>query len=71
MKKREYKIPVSKLPDPGMQGAPAALMRVLRRAHLMPHKTGTGVTVIRDGEVEQIVPDPELYEGFVPSRPRG
>lgn len=71
MKKREYKIPVSKLPDPDMQAAPAALMRALRRAHLIAHQTGTGVIVMRDGEVVEIEPDPELYEGFVPTPPPG
>ena len=71
MKKNEFKIPVSKLPDPDMQAVPAALMRAMRRAHLIAHQTGTGVVVMRDGEVVEIEPDPELYEGFVPTRPLG
>lgn len=64
MKKKEFKIPVSKLPDPDMQAVPAALMRALRRAHLIAHQTGTGVVVMRDGEVVEIEPVPELYEGL-------
>lgn len=64
MKKKEFKIPVSKLPDLDMQAVPAALMRALRRAHLIAHQTGMGVVVMRDGEVVEIEPDPELYEGL-------
>ena len=62
MKKEEWKIPVSRLPDPDMQAAPAALMRAVKRAHLIAHQTGTGVIVMRDGKVVEIEPDPELYE---------
>ena len=62
MKKAKFRIPVSKLPDPDMQAAPAALMRAVKRAHLIAHQTGTGVIVMRDGKVVEIEPDPELYE---------
>ncbi len=62
MNDEKYKIPVSKLPDPDMQAAPATLMRAARRAHLIAHQTGTGVVVMRDGEVVEIEPDPEMYE---------
>ena len=61
MKKSEYKIPVSKLADPDMQAAPAALFRAAQRAHLIAHQTGTGVVVMRDGKVVEIEPDPEMY----------
>ncbi len=46
MKKRKYKISVSKLADPDMQAAPAALFRAAQRAHLIAHQTGTGVVVM-------------------------
>ena len=64
MKEEKYKIPVSKLPDADMQAAPKALMRAMRRAHLIAHQTGTGVIVMQDGKVVEIEPDPELYEGL-------
>ena len=64
MKKDKYPIPVSKLTDPDMQAVPAALMRAARRAHQIAHQTGTGVVVMRDGEVVEIEPDPEMYEGL-------
>ncbi len=62
MKKEEREIPVSKLEDPDMQAVLAALMRAARRAHLIAHQTGTGVIAMRDGEVVEIEPDPEMYE---------
>ena len=62
MKKEKFRIPVSKLPDPDMQAAPAALMRAVKRAHLIAHQAGTGVIVMRDGKVVEIEPDPELYK---------
>ena len=61
MKKSKYKIPVSKLADPDMRAAPAALFRAARRAHLIAHQTGTGVVVMRDGKVVEIEPDPDMY----------
>lgn len=64
MKKGKYQIPVSKLADPDMQAVPIALMRAVRRAHQIAHQTGTGVVVMRDGEVVEIEPDPEMYEGL-------
>lgn len=64
MKKGKYQIPVSKLADPDMQAVPIALMRAARRAHRIAHQTGTGVVVMRDGEVVEIEPDPEMYEGL-------
>lgn len=64
MKKDKYQIPVSKLTDPDMQAVPAALMRAARRAHQIAHQTGTSVIVMRDGEVVEIEPDPEMYEGL-------
>ena len=61
MKKNTYKIPVSKLADPDMQAAPAALFRSAQRAHLIAHQTGTRVVVMRDGKVVEIEPDPDMY----------
>ena len=61
MKKSKYKIPVSKLTDPDMRAAPAALFRAAQRAHLIAHQAGTGVVVMRDGKVVEIEPDPEMY----------
>lgn len=42
----------------------AALKRAARRAHLIAHLTGTKVVIMRDGEVVEIDPDPEMYEGL-------
>ena len=64
MKEPKQPIPVSKLDDPDMQAVLAALMRAARRAHLIAHQTGTGVIVMRDGEVVEIEPDPAMYEGL-------
>lgn len=61
MKKSKYKVPVSKLVDPDMQAAPAALVRAAQRAHLIAHQTGTRVVVMRDGKVVEIEPDPDMY----------
>lgn len=69
MTKRKYNIPVSKLDDPDMQAAPAALFRAARRAHLIAHQHGECVVVMRDGKVVEIDPDPEMYEGLPPSPP--
>ena len=41
-----------------------ALVRAARRAHQIAHQTGTGVVVMRDGEVVEIEPDPEMYESL-------
>ena len=62
MKHETETIPVSKLTDPDMQAVTAALMRAARRAHLIAHQTGTGVVVMRAGQVVEIEPDPEMYE---------
>ncbi len=48
--------------DADTEGVTAALTRAARRAHLIAHRTGTGVVVMRDGEVVEIEPDPEMYE---------
>ncbi len=59
------KIPEEKSPDQDdlyAQGIMAALMRAVRRAHLVAHQTGTGVIVMRDGKVVEIDPDPDMYE---------
>lgn len=64
MKKSKYKIPISKSTDPDMQAAPAALFRAAQRAHLIAHQTGTRVVVMRDGEVVEIEPDPDMYNAI-------
>ncbi len=54
--------PEKKSPNPDeTEGITAALMRAARRAHLIAHQAGTGVVVMRDGEVMEIEPDPEMY----------
>lgn len=45
------KQPVSCLPDPDMQAAPAALLRAARRAREIAQRTGTAVVVMRDGKL--------------------
>ena len=42
---------VSKLPDPDMQGAPAALLRAGRRAREIARQTNTAGVVMRNGEL--------------------
>ena len=54
-------LPVSKLEDPDMQAAPAALLRAAKRAHLIAWQSGTGVVVMHEGKVVEIEPDPEMY----------
>ena len=65
MKKSNCKIPVSKLTDPDMQAAPAALFRAAQLAHLIAYQAGTGVVVMRDGKVVEIEPDPDMYGGLL------
>ena len=51
---------VSRLPNRDMQGAPAALLRAARRAREIARQTGTGIIVMRAGEVVEVpVPDEE------------
>ena len=48
----------SKLADPDMQAAPAALLRAARRAREIARRTGTPLIVMRDGKlIEQPVGD--------------
>ena len=61
MKKSKYIPPVSQSDDPDLQGAPAAMMRALKRAHKIAHDTNTGIVIMRDGEVVEVPPDPGLY----------
>ena len=59
-------LPEKRSPNPDdTEGVTAALMRAARRAHLIAHQTGTGVVVMRDGEVVEIEPDPEMYGGLL------
>lgn len=62
MKEPKQPIPVSKLDDPDMQAVPGALYRAARRAHKIAHQHKTGVVVMRDGEVIEIEPEPDMYE---------
>lgn len=62
MKKPKRPIPVSKLDDPDMQAVPRALYRAARRAHKIAHQHKTGVVIMRDDEVIEIEPKPEMYE---------
>lgn len=56
------RLPVSKLDDPDMQAAPAAMERAVRRAHRDAHRHGTGVLVVENGKMVEVAPDPALYE---------
>lgn len=60
-KPAEKKAPKSDEADDGVM---AALKRAARRAHLIAHLAGTKVVIMRDGEVVEIDPDPEMYEGL-------
>ncbi|MDD9807045.1 MAG: hypothetical protein OXU34_02055 [Gammaproteobacteria bacterium] len=51
-------------PNEVNDGVMAALKRAARRAHLIAHLTGTKVVIMRDDEVVEIDPDPEMYEGL-------
>jgi len=62
MKEPKQPIPISKLDDPDMQAVPGALYRAARRAHKIAQQHKTGVVVMRDGEVIEVDPDPEMYE---------
>ncbi len=53
------------LGDTDTEGVTAALIRAAQRAHLIAHQTGTGVVVMRDGEVVEIEPDPAMYGGLL------
>ena len=43
-----------------------ARARAARRAHLVAHRAGTRVVTVRDGEVVEIDPDPEMCAGLEP-----
>ena len=58
------RLPVSKLNDPDMQAAPAAMERAVRRAHWVAHVHGTTVLVVENGEMVEVAPDPALYEDY-------
>ena len=51
---------VSKLPDPDMQGAPAALLRAGRRAREIARQTNPAVVVMRNGELFEERDTPDL-----------
>ena len=62
------RLPVSKLDDPDMQAAPAAMERAVRRAKRGAHRHGTGVLVVVNGKM--VEPDPALYEDDPAAKPR-
>ncbi len=70
MKARKRQLPVSRLDDPDMQAAPAAMERAVRRAHRVAHQHGTGVLVVENGRMVEIEPDPDAapVEAHSPSR---
>ena len=63
-------LPVSKLDDPDMQAAPAAMERAVRRAHRDAHRHGTKVLVVENGEMVEVEPDPALYETEPAAEPK-
>ena len=52
-------VPVSRLADKDMQGAPAALVRAARRAREIAARTGTPLIIVEDGRVVEKWVDPE------------
>ena len=46
---------------PYMQGVMPALLRAVKRAHKVAHRTGTKIVIMQDGKVVEVPPDPELY----------
>ncbi len=60
----EAELPVSKLDDPEMQAAPAAMERAVQLAHWDAHRHGTGVLVVENGEMVEVDPDPAPYEAY-------
>ena len=69
MRAEKEQLPISKLDDPDMQAAPAA-MEPVRRAHRDAHRHGTGVLVVGNGKMVEIAPDPALYEDEPSARPK-
>ena len=51
MRAQKRQLPVSRLDDPDMQAAPAAMERALRRAHKVAHQHGTTVLVVESGKL--------------------
>lgn len=47
----------SRLPDADMQAAPKALLRAARRARELGRQTGTGIVVIRNGQLIDVPPE--------------
>ncbi|MBM4228725.1 MAG: hypothetical protein FJ164_13450 [Gammaproteobacteria bacterium] len=55
--------PISRLPDPDMQGAAAALMRAAMRAREIAYRTNTPLIVFEDGKlIEQWISAEDLVE---------
>jgi hypothetical protein len=62
----------SRLADPDMQAAPAALLRAALRARELARQTGSPLVIMRDGELveeplkeQAIVPDNELKDRYL------
>ncbi len=70
MRAVKQELPVSKLKDPDMRAAPAAMERAVRRAHRDAHRHGTGVLVVENGKMVEVAPDPALYEDDPATRPK-
>ena len=62
--REEHEAVLSKLLAPGMLSPPDAFARAARRAHLVAHRTGTKLVTVRDGEVVEIDPEPEMCAGL-------
>lgn len=61
MSDKRAKITPPKHEDPEIQGILNALTRAAKRAHEVAKAKGTTVVVRREGRVEEIEPDPEMY----------
>ena len=64
------KAPVSQLPDPDMQAAPAALVRAALRARELARRTQTGVVILREGTIveERVDDSPQIHAARHPER---
>lgn len=50
---------ISRLPDPDMQAAPAALARAAQRAREIARQTGTALVIVRDGV---LIEEPVMHQ---------
>ena len=70
MKPEKRTLPVSRLDDPDMRAAPAAMERAAQRAHWVAHQCGTTILVVENGTMVETDPDPELYEAHRAAKSR-